>query len=129
MENHELFMLISTQLLAQAIALRPPVDDFQELDENWSALDEEGLDSEHLRTVAGYEQLIQMSSDAIAIMAVLQGLPPPLTTGLRGPYNTNVTKCADYFDISLSWPEYMFRHEYRYAKFIDTLFGSQYFVE
>ncbi|RXW13959.1 hypothetical protein EST38_g11894 [Candolleomyces aberdarensis] len=74
MDHHELFMLVSTQLMAQAAALRPPVDDFQELDKNWSALDEEGLDSEHLQTAAGYEQLIQMSSDAVAIMSLLQDM-------------------------------------------------------
>jgi hypothetical protein len=117
MEHPKLFMLISTQLMAQAAALRSSIDDFQELDENWSALDEEELDSEHLQTAAGYEQLLQMSSDAIAIMSLLQGQPHRHLPSQRGPYNTSIVKCLDYFDISLSWPDNMFRHEYRYNKY------------
>ena len=44
------------------------------------------------------------------VLASMLSSPDP-----RGPYN-QWRKCYDFFEISLSWPDRDFRHEYRYVQ-------------
>lgn len=44
--------------------------------------------------------------------AALHALSILLSRQTRGPYN-QWKKCTDFFEISMSWPDRDFRHEYR----------------
>jgi hypothetical protein len=62
-------------------------------------------DNHHHRTAA----FLTRTSAGLQVLASMLSGP-----GSRGPYN-QWRKCFEFFEISLSWPDRDFRHEYRYV--------------
>lgn len=75
-------------------------DDAVEADPFGDTMDESTLDANFLQ---------QISTDTIIFAYLLSD-----SDNKRGPYN-QIQKCADYFKVSLSWPDREFRHEFRYG--------------